>query len=273
MFREERIRSCSPALGVKPLRSLSMAAISVAIAANPAPAQDGLSFFDGFSTFDRSRWTISDGWTNGGYQNCTWLAEQVDLSDGLVIFRLEEKENEERSYACAEINTHDRFGYGTFEASLKTGTGSGMNAAFFTYIGPIHKSPHHEIDFEILTRDPSRVGLNTYVNGEPQNGKTVEVPSGANSDFTHYAFVWEPDRIRWYVDGMLVHTATENLPIHSQKIFFSLWGSDTLTSWMGPFEYPGHPVRMEIDWVAYTASGEVCAFPKSITCDIDAASR
>lgn len=251
------------------LRSISISAIAIVAATGSAPAQDDLSFFDDFSFFDRSRWTISDGWSNGRYQNCTWLAEQIEVSNGLVVFRLEEKETDERTYACAEINTHDRFGYGTFEASLKTDTGSGMNAAFFSYIGPIHKVPHNEIDFEVLTRNPSRVSLNTYLNGEPKNGRTVELATSASDSFMHYAFVWEPGRIRWYVDGVLVHTATESIPVHPQKIFLSLWASDTLSSWMGPFVYPGRPVTMEVDWVAYSTPDEVCAFPKSITCDIE----
>jgi hypothetical protein len=47
------------------------------------------------------------------------------------------------------------------------GTGSGLNAAFFTYIGPVHDRAHHEIDIEILLRDTSAVTFNTFVDGAP----------------------------------------------------------------------------------------------------------
>lgn len=245
--------------------ALLISALLAALAlAAPAVASD--SFFDDFDQLDPLRWRISDGWANGRHQNCTWTQDRVQQDAGILTFTLAHAPNALRDYECGEIFTRDRFGHGTYEARLKTGVGSGMNAAFFTYIGPTHGEPHHEIDFEVLTRNPYRVSLNTYVDGEPQNGAVAWVAGGAHRGFHHFAFVWEPDRIRWYVDGNLVHQATETLPSRRQKIYFSLWGTDVLTRWMGDFEYPGTPVQMEVDWVAYTTPGDACVFPDSITC-------
>jgi endo-1,3-1,4-beta-glycanase ExoK len=56
------------------------------------------------------------------------------------------------------------------------------------------------------------------------------------------------------------------IPTNPQRVFFSLWGSDTLTDWMGPFVAPAGPIAMEVDWVAFTAQGEACAFPESVLC-------
>ena len=54
-----------------------------------------------------------------------------------------------------------------------------------------------------------------------------------------------------------------------QRIYFSLWGSDTLIDWMGPFAEPAGPLDMQVDWVAYTAPGDKCQFPESIACTLN----
>lgn len=172
-----------------------------------------------------------------------------------------------RDYLCGEVQTRDSYGYGTYEARLRTGRGSGLNAAFFSYIGPQQQKPHDEIDVEILLRDTSKVSLNTYVSGTPANGGRVAIPS-SDRGFGTYAFIWEPDRLRWFVNGKLVHEAadTGRLPVTPQRMFLSLWGSDTLTDWMGPFNAPARPVTMEVDWIAFTKAGDPCRFPQSILC-------
>jgi endo-1,3-1,4-beta-glycanase ExoK len=35
---------------------------------------------------------------------------------------------------------------------------------------------------------------------------------------------------------------------------------------MGPFADPGRALKMDVDWVAYTAPGEDCAFDDSVLC-------
>ncbi len=237
-----------------------------------ALAQDatGKSFVDTFDSLNTSRWFVSDGWDNGKHQNCTWSKGNVKLADGKLNLSFEKKPYKNRDYSCGEIQTRERFAYGVYEARMKTGTGSGLNAAFFTYIGPVHKQPHDEIDFEVLTKDPSKVQVNSYVDGKPYNEKLVDVPGGAEKGFHDYAFVWEKDRLRWYVDGKLVHEVKGSTPLPSrpQKIFFSLWGSDTLDEWMGTFADPGRVVTMAVDRVAFTALGQPCQFKESVACKL-----
>lgn len=238
--------------------------------AQGASMQSAPSFVDNFSSFDRSRWFVSDGWTNGAHQNCTWSKDLVRLSDGVLSLGFEKRKLKDREFACAEVQTKQRYGYGVYEARMKTDTGSGLNAAFFTYIGPQDKQPWDEIDFEVLTKDPSKVQVNSYIQGKPKNGKLVDVEGGADKDFNDYGFVWEKDRLRWYVNGKLVHEVTnpDELPTHPQKIFFSLWGSDKLTNWMGAFADPGRKVNMQVKRIAFTALGQPCQFPESLACSI-----
>lgn len=238
----------------------------------PAAAQTA-SFFDGFDRLDTKRWYVSDGWSNGAHQNCTWSARQVTASGGSLNVGFAPVPYNGRQYSCGEIQTRQAYGYGTFEARLKTPKGSGLNAAFFTYIGPQQGKPHDEIDFEILLRDTSHVETTTFVNGksgdgEVGSGQAHTLPYPSDQDFITYAFTWEPDELRFYINGELVRTMTEpaTIPTNAQRIFFSLWGTDTLTDWMGPFQAVSAPIAMQVDWVAYTAPGETCAFPDSILC-------
>ncbi len=270
-----RTRSSVPAmLRHGPAGAMFAGAVVLAAALHPAHAQElqsAPSFVDDFSTFDTKRWYVSDGWSNGAHQNCIWSKDLVRLSDGALSLGFEKRKLKDRQFACAEVQTKQRYGYGTYEARMKTGTGSGLNAAFFTYIGPQDKQPWDEVDFEVLTKDPSKVQVNSYIRGKPKNAKLVDVEGGADKGFNDYGFVWEKHRLRWYVNGKLVSEVTnpDELPTNPQKIFFSLWGSDKLTGWMGAFVDPGRKVTLEVKRVAFTALGEPCQFPESLACSIN----
>lgn len=244
----------------------------------PALAQDqpavdlGKSFVDEFDRFDPDLWMASNGWNNGAHQNCTWSTREIDVGKGVLTLSFSNVPFKDRQYSCGEIQTKQRFQYGTYEARMRTGAGSGLNAAFFTYIGPTQKQPHDEIDFEVLLKDTSKVQLNTYIDGQQHNTALVDVPGRSDNDFHDYAFVWEPDLMSWYVDGKLMHQSEPDatLPTHPQKIFFSIWGTDTLSAWMGKFEVPQKPVTLEVARAAFTARGEKCQFPQSIVCTLAA---
>ncbi|WP_280949774.1 glycoside hydrolase family 16 protein [Rhizobium sp. CF080] len=230
----------------------------------------GQSFVETFDSLDRSVWYVSDGWNNGKHQNCTWSKKQVKAEGGALQLTFTEGKTGERDFACGEIQTKARFGYGTYEVRMKSATGAGLNSAFFTYIGPTDKKPHDEIDFEVLGKNTGQVQLNQYVSAKGNNEKLVPVAGGADQGFNDYAFIWEESRLRYFVNGKLVHEVTDKakIPQNPQKIFLSLWGTDTLKQWMGAFSY-SQPTSMSIDRVAFTAIGEECRFPESVLCTLD----
>ncbi|KFC72258.1 Endo-1,3-1,4-beta-glycanase ExoK precursor [Devosia sp. LC5] len=243
------------------------------LTALPAFAQQA-SFFDDFDSLSSQRWYVADGWATGTYQNCTWKSDQVKVEDGMLTVGFAPSPYKDRQYSCGALQTKQAIGYGTFEARLKTPSGSGLNAAFFSYIGPTQGKPHDEIDFEVLLRDTGKVQTTTFVNGisgdgEIGSGQDHDLPYPSDSDFINYAVTWTPETIQYFINGKLVRTIDEafRIPTNPQRIFFSLWGSDTLTDWMGPFTPVTAPIRMEVDWVAYTALGETCQFPESVLCD------
>ncbi|WP_037077906.1 glycoside hydrolase family 16 protein [Neorhizobium vignae] len=229
----------------------------------------GQSFVENFDSLDRSIWYVSDGWNNGKHQNCTWSKKQVKVEGGALQLSFTGDKTGDRDFACGEIQTRARFGYGTYEVRMKSATGSGLNSAFFTYIGPTDKKPHDEIDFEVLGKNTGQVQLNQYVSAKGNNEKLVPVAGGADQGFNDYAFIWEESRLRYFVNGKLVHEVTDKtkIPQNPQKIFLSLWGTDTLKQWMGAFSYT-QPTSMTVDRISFTAIGEKCRFPESVLCTL-----
>jgi len=229
----------------------------------------GRSFFDPFDRIDARRWYISDGWTNGDHQGCTWARENIQVVRGVLQLRHTTSPNKLRRYKCAEIRTLSRYGYGTYEARIRTVAGSGLNTAMFTYSGPPLTAVHDEIDFEFLGRLPKTVQLNYYTASRGGHETSTDLGADGSSGFNNYAIEWTSQNIKWYLNGRLIRTATQpGLPSMPGQFFLSLWsGSDTINTWLGKYNESLKDVTAEIDWIAYTAPGEKCHFRESITCN------
>lgn len=226
------------------------------------------SFFEPFDRLEAKRWYVSDGWTNGNHQACTWMRGNLSASGGILRLILRRAPNKHRSHGCAEIRTHAAHGYGTYEARIRSAAGSGLNTAMFTYSGPPMTRVHDEIDFEFLGKSPNRVQLNYFVAARGGNEKMVGIGTDLSAGFNTYAFEWLPGSMRWFINGNLVHSkAGTGLPSVPGQFFFSLWaGAPSLDGWLGKFDPAAGPVSAEIDWAAYTRPDERCRFPESVTC-------
>lgn len=246
----------------------------------PAPAPAGApqerapegqgSFFEPFDRLDTARWYVSDGWTNGDYQGCAWSRENVSITKGVLQMRLGRAKDPLRAYRCAEIKTNAPFGYGTYEARMRTAGGAGLNTALFTYSGYPLSKIHDEIDFEFLGKNTGQVQLNYFTNGAGNHASVPDLGFDATAGFNDYAFIWSPNRIRWYVNGKLVREeGRAGLPVTPGSFFLSLWnGTNKVDDWLGPFDATRTPVAAEVDWAAFTKAGERCRFPQSITCKL-----
>ena len=248
---------------------VSALVLSPSPSAQTKPIASARSFFEPFDGLDGRRWYVSDGWVNGAHQGCTWSRAAVEIKKGLLKLSVLRRPNHLRPLVCGEVQAlGGAYGYGTYETRMRAAGGSGLNSAIFTYSGPPNTPIHDEIDFEFLGKAQQKVMLNYYVAGHGENITLQNLPTSANEEFHNYAFVWQPGKVRWFVDGKLVRTADQSpLPSTPGKLYLSLWsGSSIANSWMGPLDESAVPATAEYDWVAYTAPGDRCLFPESITC-------
>jgi endo-1,3-1,4-beta-glycanase ExoK len=198
------------------------------------PAQTGGSFFDSFDRIDTGRWYISDGWTNGDHQGCTWSRNNISISGGVLRMVLAAAADHLRPYRCAEIRTNARLGFGVYEARIRTAEGSGLNSAMFTYSGQPLTPIHDEIDFEFLGKATNTVQLNYYIAAGGGHESVPVLGYDATAAFHDYAFDWSARGIKWYVDGRLIRESN------------------------GP--------ALPVDWIAFSRAGEPCQFAQSVRC-------
>lgn len=211
-------------------------------------------FRSNFTSIDTNRWYVSNGWANGGHQSCEWRADAISIKDDKLVFTVSDKGGKVRPIGCAEMHSHDRLGTGMYEARLRTAAGSGLNTAFFSYIGPSDHEPWDEIDFEFLGKNPGKVEINHTAGGQKVVGKIVDLGFDSSKDFHDYAFDWSKDGIKWFIDGVKVYETPKGapLPTHPPFMFLELWtGSEQEDSWMGHFDYK-EPVTAEFEWTRYT---------------------
>ena len=229
------------------------------------------SFVEDFRSgrLDTSRWMVSDGWNNGLWHGCTWSAKNVTLAQETLQLVVDNTARQDRGYSCGEIQTLGFYGYGVYEARLRSMRGSGVVTAFFTYTGPPHGRSHEEIDFEFLGKSPADVQLNFFRNGQGGHEKMIPLGFDPTGDFHDYAFVWKKESVRWFVDGRQVYEIRKDVPPAPAKIYLNVWnGGAFLSKWAGPFRYPGSPIVAEVERVAFTAEGDPCPFPGSLACQL-----
>src|SRR6185312_12667755 len=90
--------------------------LGIATLALPSAALAQEAFHDDFDQLSQSRWYVSDGWSNGSHQNCTWSTDQVVASGGNLEVGFAPTPKGDRQNSCGEIQTRTAYGFGTFEA-------------------------------------------------------------------------------------------------------------------------------------------------------------
>ena len=120
-------------------------------------------------------------------------------------------------YTSARLLSRNRFefAYGKIEARIKVPVGVGLWPAFWslgTNIGEVNWPQTGEIDYmEQVGRLPNSIfgtihGPN-YAGGNSFGG-IYDLGEPVANAFHTYSVEWEPDAIRWYIDGIQYHSAT-----------------------------------------------------------------
>jgi beta-glucanase (GH16 family) len=228
---------------------------------------------------DGTKWVLevgngSNGWGNRErqyYTNTTKNAS-TDGAGNLVITAYKETLGKkyrcwygECQYTSARLKTQGRFeqAYGRFEARVRVPFGQGLWPAFWMLGNNIQSAGWPacgEIDImEYIGREP----FNVYgtIHGPGYSGAGgIGAPyalTGARfaDDFHVFSVEWEPNRIRWYVDGQLYQTRTPaDLPAGSAWVFdhsfFMLLNLAVGGYWPGdPDATTVFPQKMFVDYV------------------------
>jgi beta-glucanase (GH16 family) len=235
--------------------------------------------FDGpaGTSFDRTKWAADvggDGFGNQEREFYTTRPENVALDgDGHLVItaRAEPASSTDQcwygkcQYTSARLKTVGLFSrtYGRFEARIRIPRGQGIWPAFWMLgddIGTVGWPTSGEIDImENIGREPAVVHGTLHgpgYSGAGGIGRADTLSSGAYADDFHiYAVEWQPNEIRWYVDGRQYHRMTpSNIPSGTRWVFehpfFLLLNLAVGGGWPGdPDASSTFPQQMIVDYV------------------------
>lgn len=192
---------------------------------------------DPLTSHDSTRWQYAN-WANGDPFLNGWCEEQISQGDAGTSITLTEAACQGRTHASGEYRTSDLYSYGYYQARIRASDVPGTVTGFFTYIGPSDSQPHDEIDIEIKGQDPTRMQVNYWTNGV-EHPTLIELGFDASECEHDYAFDWQSDSIRWYVDGALVHTEDGSngaLPTTPGRLTLNYWACVGIDSWCGSYQ-------------------------------------
>jgi beta-glucanase (GH16 family) len=237
--------------------------------ANP-PAGFVLAFSDEFETpgsLDPAKWGYEIGYIrNDEKQFYTSRSENVRAEGGNLVIEARKEAHQGYGYTSASVNTLGRFEflYGRVEVRAKLPTGNGSWPAIWTLgtnLRQVDWPACGEIDImENVGHEPGIAHGTLHgpgYSGAEGIGAAFTLPAGRRfaDDFHVFAVEWEPNVLRFFVDGQLYQTQTPaTLPSGSRWVFdhpfFLILNVAVGGNWPGPpDETTVFPQRMLVDYV------------------------
>jgi beta-glucanase (GH16 family) len=256
--------------------SLTPLTVSGAIRIRPAWKLTWSDEFNGprGSAVDAAKWSFDvggKGWGNNELETYTNRTANAHLEDSkLVIEALQESftgtDGVTRNYTSARLLTKNKFSqaYGKFEARIKIPYGQGIWPAFWLLgdnIDKVHWPNCGEIDImENIGKEPSIVH-GTFHGPGYSGGKGIGAPYTLKGgkrfadEFHTFGIEWEPNVVRFYVDGRQYETRTPtDLPAGASWVFdhpfFIILNVAVGGGWPGnPDNTTVFPQEMLVDYV------------------------
>lgn len=175
------------------------------------------------TSLNRDDWNVElhePGWVNNELQEYVDSDKNIYIKDGKLVLKpvkIVDKDGNV-SYTSGRVNTQNKhnFKYGLFEARAKVPAGQGFLPAF--WMMPADENLYGqwprcgEIDImEVLGHETSTsYGTIHYGNPHSESQGKYTLEKGNFSDEYHtFSVEWEPGKINWYVDGILIHTEND----------------------------------------------------------------
>lgn len=198
--------------------------------------------FDG-KKLNEDIWNVEErepGWTNNELQAYINSEENVYLENGNLVLKAVKGKNENglAYYTSGKVNSKGKkqFLYGKVVARAKVPAGQGLWPAIWmmpqdeSFYGQWPKCG--EIDIMEILGNQTNVLYSNIHYGLPhgENQGIYQMEKGTFSeDFHEFSLEWEPDEMRFYVDGELFHTVN--------NWYTAVEGEDEVT-YPAPFDQP-----------------------------------
>ncbi len=246
----------------------------------PPSAKYTLSWSDEFngpdgSPPDAAKWTYDtggNGWGNKELEYYTNRPQNVQVQGGNLVITAQKEtyvgtDSVTRKYTSSRLKTKGLFSqaYGRFEARIKIPAGQGMWPAFWMLgnnIGSLGWPACGEIDImENIGKEPGTIHGSLHGPSTTKHTSDLtapfRLPPGQNfaDDFHVYAVEWDPDTVRFYVDGNRYATfSSSNWPAGGKWVFdqrfFILLNLAVGGDWPGPPDNTTvFPQQMLVDYV------------------------
>jgi beta-glucanase (GH16 family) len=178
-----------------------------------------------------------------GLNHGVYVPQNVDFVDGVLRLKVEQTQGPDGVISKgAAIWTREKFGYGTYEFVMRmasesptpNGPGksdSGTISSAFLYF----QNSETEMDIEFLGNKNSiwatnwhNLNLNAQPSYSPDVRTTDEVQnSSLANQFHNYKLVWQPEGVKWYIDGVLVANHHTNVPVAPAYIILQIRGTNS----------------------------------------------
>ena len=177
---------------------------------SPPRAGARISFEDNLEDLDTKRWLSRDDTFAGNL--ALFRSSNVVCRPGVgAVLQVRRESFGVREYSAASISSHDRFLFGRFEATLQATKVPGLVTGFFLH----RDSPRQEIDVEIVGKRSDCLLVNVFYNPGDEGSRLdygfrgapslIELGFDASEAAHRFAIEWNPDEMKWLVDGRLVH--------------------------------------------------------------------
>jgi endo-1,3-1,4-beta-glycanase ExoK len=101
-----------------------------------------------------------------------------------------------------------------------------------------------EARLEVYNDSSDKSLFTTYANGEQTHTETMNLPFDPTEDFHDYAFFYDENSIRFYVDGEPMQEFEGGLPEKRMKLYVNTW----FPTWLD-CEEPDSDRYAYVDWI------------------------